>query len=95
MLIYEGHTALLKMEMPKRLNVELMLKILEKLQKRDKIKRTPLARKCGMAYNGLMKYLIFLEALKLTVQTEDKDGIFVSITKSGIEVQSTLTIVKN
>ena len=82
-------TALLRLEMPKKIDIQIMLKILLQLQKKHKIKRTPLARACNMSYDGLMRYVTFLEALKLVSQKGEKDGIFVSITEIGNDVQIT------
>ena len=68
-----------------------MLRILQQIQKREKVKRTPLGMYCNMSYDRLTHYLAFLVELELISITEESEGKFVSITTRGNKVISALS----
>ena len=69
-----------------------MLRVLQQIQKREKVKRTPLGMYCNMSYDRLTHYLAFLVEIELISITEESEGKFVRITTLGNKVQSALSL---
>lgn len=68
-----------------------MLRILEQIEKKEKVKRTPLAMYCGMSYDRLVNYLIFLVDVELVTITEEDKEKFVRITNQGNKARIALS----
>ena len=67
----------------KRINVEIIIKILEEICKHGKLKRTRLALYSHLPYDRFQKYLYMMNLLTLVSVTKTTDGTFVNITSLG------------
>ena len=75
----------------KRINVEIIIRILKEITVHGKLKRTRLALYSHLPYDRFQKYLCVMNLLTLVNVTDTPNGTFVDITRLGEKVLDTLS----